>query len=232
MTRSQRPNSCSARKSARPTQRGSGSPPARTTSNVLPWITNIDVVPEKYSSASLPAHGGECGGSAVAFVMPSLPARTLASSVIAASLWSPAPALGDRARLLDAPARGVGVAGRAGPDRLRDVGREDRRRLVLARHAGDVLEIADGLLGLRDALGDRVDPRRHLVGIGGAERHLGHRLDLVLEAIELGADELGVALGLDDVLHAQLGGGEAVVQRAQDAIAFAVGLRHRGLALL
>src|SRR4029078_11317231 len=56
------------------------SEPARTTSNVLPWITNIDVVPEKYSSGSLPAHGGKCAGSAVARGKPSLPASSLASS--------------------------------------------------------------------------------------------------------------------------------------------------------
>src|ERR1043165_2069401 len=86
MTRSQRPNSCSARKSARPIQRASISDPARTTSNVLPWITNIDVVPEKYSSASLPAHGGNGGGGAVARATPSLPARSLASSAAAGTV--------------------------------------------------------------------------------------------------------------------------------------------------
>ncbi len=84
-----------------------------------------------------------------------------------------------------------------------------------AADAGDRLQIADRLLGLRDALGDRVDPARHLVGRSCGDRHLGHRVDLVLEAIELGRDELGVLLRLLDVLLAQLGGGDAVVDRAR-----------------
>jgi hypothetical protein len=101
---------------------------------------------------------------------------------------------------------------------LVDVGGQDRRRLLLVAEPGDGLQLADGLLGLRHAGGDGVDLDRQLVGVLVADRHLGQRLDLRLDAVELDGHELGVVLGLVVVVEAQLRGRDRVGERAQDAI--------------
>ena len=57
-----------------------------------------------------------------------------------------------------------------------------------------MLQLAHGLLGLPHALGGGVHLAAQEVGILAVDGHLGQRLDLALDAIELDGDELGVLL--------------------------------------
>ncbi len=116
---------------------------------MLPCSTNAAVVPEKYSSASCAAHGGNHVGQ----------------------LFGRAPVRGIR---------------RHAASTLAQIGFEDRRRLLeLIGEAGQVLQLADRLLGLPHALGGRVDLAAEEIGILPVDRHLGERLDLAFDPIEL-----------------------------------------------
>ena len=102
---------------------------------------------------------------------------------------------------------------------FREIGVENRRRLLeLVGQAGEVLQLADRLLGLPHAFGGRVHLAAEEIRILPVDRHLGERLDLALDAIELDRHELGVLLRAPVVVEPQLAHRDAVLQRLDDAI--------------
>src|SRR3954471_25016847 len=117
------------------------------------------------------------------------------------------------------------VAGRWGVDSTlitkhrAQIGFEDGRRVLqLVRHAGQVLQLADGLLGLPHAVGGGVDLAAQEIGILPIDRHLGESLDFSLDAIELEGDELGVLFRARVVVQPQLSHRDAVLQRLDDPL--------------
>src|SRR5262245_19196664 len=108
---------------------------------------------------------------------------------------------------------------------LAQVAFEYRRRLVqLIGEAGQVLQLADRLLGLPHAVGRRIHLAAEEIGILPVDRHFGERLDLTLETIELNRNKLGVLPGAAVVVEPQLAAGHAVLQRPDDA--FVASLRR------
>src|SRR6185436_11894805 len=118
-------------------------------------------------------------------------------------------------------------------EHLAQVGLQDRRRLLeLLAEAGEVLQLADRPLGLAHALGGGVGLAAEEVGILPVDRHLGERLDLAFDAIELEADELGVLLRALEVVEPQLAHRDAVLQRLGDPLVVRLLRDLEGLALL
>src|SRR5947208_6481711 len=114
------------------------------------------------------------------------------------------------------------------PQHLPQIGLEDRRRLFeLVGEAREVLQIADRLLGLAHAVGSRIDLAAEEIGVLPVDGHLGERLDLPLDPIELDGDELGVLLGAAVVVEAKLAARDAVLQGSRDALVTTRALRRR-----
>ena len=81
-----------------------------------------------------------------------------------------------------------------------------------------MLQLADRLFRLPHAVGGGVHLIAQEVRILAVDGHLGERLDLALDAIQLEADELGVLLRALEVVEPQLAHRHAVLQRLGHAL--------------
>ena len=99
----------------------------------------------------------------------------------------------------------------------------------LVAEAGQVLQLADGLLGLAHAFRGRVHLAAEEVGILPVDRHLGERLDLALDPIELdGRRTRRSSSRLPKLSRRSSADRDAVLQRPDDAVVVLRSARPRG----
>src|SRR5438034_1775876 len=111
------------------------------------------------------------------------------------------------------------------PQDRAQIGFEDRRSfLKLIGEACEVLQLADRLFRLPHAVGGRIHLAAEEIGVLTVDGHLGQRLNLAFDAIELDGNELGVLPRAPEVVEPQLAACNAVLQRSDDAVV-AAGLR-------
>ncbi|MEZ4456101.1 MAG: hypothetical protein R2882_06060 [Gemmatimonadales bacterium] len=87
----------------------------------------------------------------------------------------------------------------------------------MIRHPGDRLQFLDRAFRVRHALGRLVHLAGEQVRVLAVHHHLRERLDLALDPVELDHHVLGVLVGLAIVVEPEMGQGDAVLERGDQA---------------